>query len=152
MTNFEKYKERILDFIANNKGPNPVVVGGKVIDCSDARCSECEFGKKKKEYAGLDCSGKMLLWLCEEYQEPEPTVDWSKVAVDTKVLVSDDSEEWHKRYFASYEDGRVYVWGYGATSWSNSLTSPYNYAKLAEEDADNDQRKSIESIGNMQRC
>lgn len=72
--------------------------------------------------------------LCEEYQEP--SVDWSKVAVDTKVLVSDDGEKWYKRYFASYEDGRVYVWYGGGTSWNGSLTSPYNYAKLAEEDAE----------------
>ena len=49
MTNFEKYKEQFLEFIYNTKGPNPVVVGGKVIDCNAARCSECEFGKKKKE-------------------------------------------------------------------------------------------------------
>ena len=97
MTNFEKYKEPLLEFIYNTKGPNPVVVGGKVIDCSDARCSECEFSKKKKEYAGLDCSGKMLLWLYEEYQEP--SVDWSMVPIDTKVLVSNSGNHWCKRIF-----------------------------------------------------
>lgn len=29
-------------------------------------------------------------------------VDWSKVAVDTPVLVSNDNKEWIKRYFARY--------------------------------------------------
>ena len=80
------------------------------------------------------CDNERIMWLCEEYQEPP--VDWSKVAVDTKILVSDDGEHWYKRYFASYEDGRVYIWSGGGTSWSNNLTSPYNYAKLAEEDAE----------------
>lgn len=77
---------------------------------------------------------KTGLW--EEYQEP--SVDWSTVPIDTKVLVSDDGEKWLKRYFASYEDGRVYVWYGGGTSWSNNLTSPYNYAKLAGEEARDD--------------
>ena len=71
-----------------------------------------------------------MLWLCEEYQEP--AVDWSKVAVDTKVLVSDDGEEWYRRYFARYEEGTVYCWDGGATSWTTRITPHWNYAKLAE--------------------
>ena len=94
------------------------------------------FSKKKSKYAGISCFGKLLVWLCEEYQEPELSVGWSKVAVDTKVLVSDDGEQWHKRYFAKYEEGIVYVWSYGGTSWSSSRTSSYEYAKLAEDDAE----------------
>ena len=134
MTNFEKYKKQIPELIYNTKDPSLAVVGSKIINCRDARCSECEFSKKKREYVGINCFGKLLVWLCEEYQEP--SVDWSKVAVDTKVLVSDDGEKWFNRYFAEFDDGRVYVWSYGGTSWSNNLTSPYNYAKLAEEDAE----------------
>ena len=134
MTNFEKYRAQILEFASNNSGSNPAVVGGKVINCRDVRCSECEFSKKKKKYVGLDCFSKLLLWLYEEYQEPP--ADWSKVEIDTKVLVSDDGEEWFKYYFARYEDGRVYVWYGGGTSWNTCLTSSWEYAKLAEEDAE----------------
>ena len=65
-----------------------------------------------------------------------PEIDWSKVEVDTKVLVSDDGEEWHKRHFARYEEGIVYVWGYGATSWTTRITPCCPYAKLAEEGAE----------------
>ena len=134
MTNFEKYKKQIPELIYNAKDPSLAVVDSKVINCRDARCSECEFSKKKKEYAGLDCFSKLLLWLCEEYQEQ--SVDWSKVAVDTKVLVSDDGEKWHKRHFARYEEGIVYVWNYGGTSWTTTgLIETWEYAKLAEEDA-----------------
>lgn len=72
--------------------------------------------------------------LCEEYQESP--VDWSKVALDTKVLVSNDGEKWFKRYFAKRKDGKYYTWYQGATSWSTDRMETWEYAKLAEEDAE----------------
>ena len=68
--------------------------------------------------------------------EFEEVMDWSKVAVDTKVLVSNDGEEWKKRYFAKYEDGEVYCFVYGATSFGiddiNDVAS-WEYTKLYQE-------------------
>lgn len=65
-------------------------------------------------------------------------IDWSKVEVDTPVLVKDfPDEEWQRRYFARYEDGKVYAWDCGLTSWSlgdEQRTAAWNYAKLAEVD------------------
>lgn len=63
-------------------------------------------------------------------------VDWSKVAVDTPVLVRDfEKMKWGKRYFAFFKDGKVYAWNGGATSWTcedpNCVMS-WVYAKLAE--------------------
>ena len=46
MTNFEKYKKQIPELIYNTKDPSLAVVGSKVINCRDARCSECEFSKR----------------------------------------------------------------------------------------------------------
>ena len=63
-------------------------------------------------------------------------VDWSKVAVDTPVLVSNNGIEWRKRYFASFDRGDVLAWGYGVTSWSVDDAEfevyRWRYAKLAE--------------------
>lgn len=62
-------------------------------------------------------------------------VDWSKVAVDTPVLVSNDNKEWTKRYFAKYEDGNVYCWLNGRTSWTalcELSIGHWGYTKLAE--------------------
>ena len=62
-------------------------------------------------------------------------VDWSKVAVDTPVLVSNDNKEWVKRYFARYEDGNVYCWLSGKASWTaicELSIGHWNYTKLAE--------------------
>lgn len=64
-------------------------------------------------------------------------VDWSKVEVDTPIFVRMSNEEvWKCRYFAMYEDGEVYAWQLGRTSWSNvKKNSPiaWKYAKLADE-------------------
>ena len=62
-------------------------------------------------------------------------VDWSKVPVDTKILVSDDGKNWCRRYFAKYEGGRVYAFMDGATSFTGSSETllGWDYAKLYEE-------------------
>lgn len=62
-------------------------------------------------------------------------VDWSKVEVDTPIFVRNRFEDtWKCRYFAKYEDGKVYTWCGGRTSWSNVIAyKPVNweYAELA---------------------
>ena len=63
------------------------------------------------------------------------TIDWSKVPVDTPVLVRDyNKETWKHRYFAKYEDGAYFVYTSGQTSWSTSTNAmvEYNYIKLAD--------------------
>lgn len=62
-------------------------------------------------------------------------VDWSKVAVDTPILVSANGRKWIKRYFAKLQDGEVYAWDDGVTSWSAShknCTTAWPNAKIAE--------------------
>lgn len=62
-------------------------------------------------------------------------VDWSKVPVDTPVLVKNhDGEAWEKRYFAFFEDGNIYAWMCGTTSWTADVAdgaTDWKYAKLA---------------------
>ena len=60
--------------------------------------------------------------------------DWSKVPVDTPILVRDsENDEWLHRHFAKFEDDYVYAWEDGRTSWSSSDEVDWKYAKLAEE-------------------
>lgn len=63
-------------------------------------------------------------------------VDWSKVEVDTPILVKHRVKEtWEKRHFACFKNGYVYTWREGTTSWSvpdEQLITMWNYAKLAE--------------------
>lgn len=63
-------------------------------------------------------------------------VDWSKVEVDTPILVKDDyDDKWEKAYFAKYEDEMIYAWDNGRTSFSarnEDDTYVWDRAKLAE--------------------
>lgn len=45
-------------------------------------------------------------------------VEWEKVPVDTPVIVKSAFEK-KKLYFAKYENGRIYCFTGGQTSWSN---------------------------------
>lgn len=64
-------------------------------------------------------------------------VDWSTVKVDTPILVkSYEDSEWTRRYFAGYNNGHVYTWDGGATSWStddDNQISWWEYAQLSED-------------------
>lgn len=60
-------------------------------------------------------------------------VDWSKVAVDTPILVRNDGCVWARRYFAEYKNGKVRTYFNGATSWSSDgRLGSWDCAKLAE--------------------
>ena len=69
-------------------------------------------------------------------------VDWSKVQVDTKILVSGDGKDWYRRYFAKYENGIIYAFSDGLSSFTACYKPEYGgyrrvcgwkYAKLYEE-------------------
>ena len=121
MKNYEKYAEEIREYKGENFCADfvkPHILKSR--GCTNTSCDQC----------------KMLqtIWLLEDYKEPE--VDWSKVKVDTPILVRDDENKgWNKRYFAKYEDGKVYAWDCGCTSWNaEGHTSIWNFAKLAESE------------------
>ena len=60
-------------------------------------------------------------------------INWKTVAVDTPIYVRDmKCDEWNKRHFARFHDGKVYVFPLGSTSWTSHVqyALSYNYAKL----------------------
>lgn len=120
MKNREKYADKIINYKGSNFC-NEFVIPTILKSC------EC-LGSCER------CIMLQLLWLEEEYEEPE--VDWSKVAVDTPILVRDSKTgNWLKRYFAKFKDEKVYAWFYGKTSWtSDDEPKEWKYAKLAERE------------------
>ena len=123
MKNYEKYADVVKTY--NNGSsyceeiiiPNVLKPLGK--SCIGTSCSVCY--------------SLTTLWLMEEYEEPE--VDWSKVKVDTPILVRQGKNgEWLKRHFAKYENGNVYAWVDGQTSWTGADEIKWKYAKLAESE------------------
>lgn len=83
----------------------------------------------KSVLPGLECGEVMNI------AEKLGIVDWSKVKVDTPILVSLDDKLWLCRYFADFKNGIVYTWSSGATSWSvtrRTHKDAWSFAKLAE--------------------
>lgn len=126
MTNKEKYAKEILDVACS--GHYIAKIDGKITVCEEIDCAECDFGDRST------CRAKLEKWTNSEYVEPQ--VDWSKVAVDTPILVSTTEDSaWAPRYFAKYENGRVYAWSNGSTSWSAEGTMcVWEFAKLAKSE------------------
>ena len=122
MKNYEKYADEIRkydgdDFCCSFIRPHIL----KTDNCSDMPCSRCQM--------------LQTLWLLEDCEESE--IDWNKIKVDTPLLVRKyKNGEWSKRYFAKYEDGKVYTWYNGRTSWNETSMYAWDYAKLAEPEVD----------------
>ena len=126
MTNYEKYKNDIEKFTRLNITFALDKDTKEIVKCAGFNCNGCAF------YNSIEyCDDDKLKWADDEYIEE---VDWSKVAVDTPILVSDNKVDWSPRYFAKYENGEIYSFYNGQTSWSsgNKYSSSWDYAKLAE--------------------
>ena len=132
MTNREKYAEQIID-IAVTGSSIAVDKKGEMHKCENLRCRDCIF--VKSEESDHYCTEKTKEWSEQEYVEPP--VDWSKVPVDTKILVRDsEDEEWKKRHFAKFEDGKIFAWTSGVTSFSSESSDSITWwmkGKLAED-------------------
>lgn len=63
MTNFEKYKEGLLE-IANVMDTGIAVRNGELYPCENFRCEDCDFYGD-----GSCCEASLIRWLYEEYQE-----------------------------------------------------------------------------------
>lgn len=130
MTNYEKYKDEI-DRIWDSENDIGVTKDNEVKPCYEIRCNECIFDGR--------CVFKSQKWLVSEYKDPTEDVDWSKVPVDTPILVKDyEDDGWLKRYFAGIDDdGNVTTFDGGATSWTDNgerLITDWKHAKLANPD------------------
>lgn len=127
MTNKEKYYDELMNYalagidIAINKSTN------KIVACKEIKCSDCKFDVDWD----VECDFSRLKWLNEEYIEPKPETDWSKVEVDTPILVKNiESQAWIVKYFAKYEDGKVWCWSDGKTSYTTKSVCDWEFAKL----------------------
>lgn len=128
MKNYEKYADKIKKYKDSkdeyfcNEFIIPHIL--KKDSCADISCEHCHI--------------LQMIWLLEECEETkEPETDWSKVEVDTPILVRNDdyaTTSWLRRYFAEYDDGVVYAWNCGCTSWSETVMTAWKYAKLAESE------------------
>ena len=131
MKNREKFAEQIIDIALQRDEIAVNLTSGEPCACEKTRCSEWLFSESNK-----DCEVLLKEWAEKEYEEP--SVDWSKVPVDTPIYVRrSEDEQWKKRHFAKYENGIVNAWSEGATSWSaygSDNIIDWEMAKLAERE------------------
>lgn len=130
MKNREKFEKEILEIACSGQSLAVHKNTGVLHGCGALNCNQCLFSCR----FGEDCSHNCQKWCEAEYGEPY--IDWNKVSVDTPVLVRNTEDcLWSKKYFAKYENGIVYTWMDGRTSWSamypNDIAA-WKYAKLTE--------------------
>lgn len=129
MTNKEKYVKDLYNIFLNSFGVDEENKPFRcTFRCNGKCCGRiCQFYNNEK-----DCETLAKQWLDEECK-----TDWSKVPVDTPILVKDNQlEKWRHRYFAKYENGKVFAWGTGVTSWSTENSdhvTAWKYARLCED-------------------
>jgi hypothetical protein len=104
-TNYEHYKDEIIKHCIINR--------------------QCAFLKKYilnsdscTEYDCSYCKEKTLSWLEEPYKEPVVEIDWSKVPVDTPIIIKTAVRE-IKSYFSHIDCYGIAYFDNGKTSWSN---------------------------------
>lgn len=131
MKNKEKYANEIMEVIITGNQMAFDVTKGTVTTCYDTNCNHCLFdGDCDRDCNIADARRE---WLEAECVKPE--IDWSKVPVDTPILVKSYSDgDWTPRYFANYKNGKVFAWCDGTTSWTaQDHASDWKYAKLMED-------------------
>lgn len=103
--------------------------------CSKNVCNDClncgENGRCKKDKEAI------AKWMNEEYIDPAERVDWSKVAIDTPILVrNDECNIWERGYFAGIGKDGIFVYPNGTTNFTQSSREDkpvvYKHARLAK--------------------
>ena len=112
-------------------------------------------GRKYKDKNGIvwevdSTKDDFWAYICESYDvltnyythrqlvdmEFEEVIDWSKIPIDTKILVwSRVSNQKEKRHFAGIdaETGKVKAWNTGQTSFTTTRWNTWENAELYEE-------------------
>ena len=109
MLNKEKYAKEILDIACS--GSSIGMRNGVLCACNSiGDCIYCDFYGNK-----TICGIAIKEWANSEYKERE--IDWSKVPVDTPILITYSCYTL-KRHFAKYYNKTIYFYPDGTTSWS----------------------------------
>lgn len=120
---------------------------GEVLKCENLLCDLCLF-------FGSRCNEAKLKWLDQPAFDPEKDIDWSKVPVDTPVLVWNFEDHLYKRYFSGIKNERFGAYGGGCTSWSATngeiyywchcnLYRPEDVEKYRKKDTENGYKEGV---------
>lgn len=140
MTNYESVEpDKVKDIFAESFAVNKET--GEVLKCFKLPCRLCLF-------RGNGCGDARRKWLDQPASDPEKDIDWSKVPVDTPVLVSDTEGYSYKRYFSGIKNGLFSAYADGRTSWSSTTGNIcyWHHCKLyRSEDVEKYRKKDTEN-------
>lgn len=98
----------------------------------------CRLCKLSRTHNNKGCSCSNL-----EHNFPEEAVkiieewikevEWMNIEVDTNLVVSHNGITWYKRHFAKYEEGKIYVYQGGCSSYTTQKVETYKHNKLWED-------------------
>ena len=128
MKNKEKYANEIAELAC--EGSPFAVENGVPVQCQ--HCEKCDLYDAA---SSGNCNQARREWGEAEYVNPapEPEIDWSEVTVNTPILVKYD-HKWIPRHFCKYEDGVIYAWYSGRTSWTTERFCKWDEVKLQKID------------------
>lgn len=138
MKNKEAYKTLINSITENREfGYRVNRKTGIISSCnSEMNCDSCMFWKRGDIFIYDECSRQLIeAWENTEYGESFTPVVWYFVPVDAQIQVCCEDHMWVNRHFAKYENGRVYAWPDGQTSWTvkdPQDATPWSKARLVE--------------------
>lgn len=103
--------------------------------CDWSGCDGCEYSTTScvdpDEIANIGIEKHIKNVMTFELHE----VDWNEVENDTLIEVRDsETDDWVKRYFSHYHNGQIFTYINGCTSKTETLVSPWDYARLVEDD------------------
>lgn len=102
-------------------------------DCVGVNCRDCPLSESNNK-TDYECNILEILYpekAIEIVMDYEPKVDWTKVPVDTKVLVKEcKNDNWEKRHFAKYDNGKIYAYDNGKSSFTTDTIVSWTYGKL----------------------
>lgn len=142
MTNYESIDQKDIRtvferYFAVNKNTNEINTCGKI------DCDECLFNKCGKAF----CYYVKKKWLDQPVFDPEKDIDWSKVPVDTPVLVWNFEDHLYKRYFSGIKNECFGAYRGGCTSWSETNSEIYYWCHCnlyRPEDVEKYRKKEME--------
>ena len=125
-TNYEHYKDEIIKHCIAKK------------QCEFIRGTMFKTNDCSKYNTCSECREEAFKWLDELYEEPVIEIDWSKVPVDTPVLVRDyESDNYEKRHFNYYEaeNTRPFIcFADGKSSYTSNGIKSWSHCELAREE------------------
>lgn len=103
--------------------------------CDWSGCDGCEYNTTScvdpDEIANIGIEKHIKNVMTFELHE----VDWNEVENDTLIEVRDsETDDWVKRYFSHYHNGQVFAYSNGCTSKTETLVSPWDYARMVDDD------------------